>query len=369
VFTAVTADDFHTCALRDDGVVQCWGLNDVGQAPPTWTGTSGPFTAVAAGGSRTCGLTTVGIIECIGQTPYTLTASTGHFIKLVKGSVATCGIRTDLEVQCHGPVPSGFIFPTGTFIDYAADLASPSVIGTYTCGVRPDGTVACFGDDLDGRAPATQTATSGSFTRVGTGWYHACALTNGGRIECWGNPTDAAVDHVLPTATFTAPASVIVGQNIALSLSGAQVPGHPSAITFTFAFDCGSGFGSASATATASCATTTAGSRVVSGRVIDQDLDGTTYSATVMVKSASQGTSDLSTEISTARLSPDLRKALQAKLNASLKASADGKTKAACSALNDFINQVNAQKGKAIPTDTADAWIDTARQLQSAIGC
>jgi hypothetical protein len=369
-FVAVSAGDSRTCALRDDGVIQCWGLNDFGQAPPTWAATTGTFTAVSAGGARTCGLTSGGIIECVGGTvPFTLTAASGSFVKVITGSVASCGIRTDGVVQCHGSVPSGFVFPEGTFIDYDVDLASPSAVGAYTCGVRPDGTVACFGDNAEGRAPATRTAAAGSFTSVGTGWYHACALTTGGRIECWGDPFAAAVDHVLPTATFTAPASVIVGQNIALALSGAQVPGYPSATTFTYAFDCGSGFGSASGTASANCSTSTAGSRVVRGRVIDQDLDGTTYAATVTVKSAAEGTTDLSAAISGAPLAPDIRKALLTKLNSALKAIADGKAKAACTALNDFINQVKAQQGKAITVDTANAWIDTARQLQTAIGC
>jgi hypothetical protein len=366
-FVAVAAGNGYTCALRNDSVVQCWGLDD-GRAPPAWTGTSGPFTALAVG-SRTCGLTSVGIIECIGSTAITLTPSSGTFVKVMVGSVAICGLRTDGVVQCHGPVPAGFVFPDGTFIDYDVDLASPSAVGAYTCGVRPDGTVACFGDNTDGRAPATRTAATGSFLRVATGWYHACALRTDGGIECWGNPFATAVDHVLPTATFSAPASVIVGQDIALSLSGAQVPGYPSATSFTYAFDCGSGFGSASTVATTNCPTSTAGSVTVKGRVIDQDLDGATYTATVTVKSAAQGTSDLSTEISTAPLAPDIRKALLAKLSSALKAIAEGKTKAACSALNDFINQVNAQSGKAISVDTANAWIDTARQLQTAIGC
>ena len=363
-FVAVAAGFGRTCALRDDGVVQCWGLNDVGQAPAEWTGASGPFTAVSLG-ARTCGLTTAGVIECIGGTAFTLTANTGSFVKVITGAVGSCGIRTDGVVQCHDPLPSSWVFPVGTFTDYDVTYAA----GGHTCGVRPDGTIACFGDNSAGEAPATRTAATGSFTRVETGSSHTCALRTDGRIECWGDPTAAAVDHVLPTATFTAPASVIVGQNIALSLSGAQVPGYPSATTFTYAFDCGSGFGSASAIATANCATSTAGSRTVKGRVIDQDLDGTTYTATVMVKSAAQGTSDLSTEISSASLAPDIRKALLTKLSSALKAIAEGKTKPACSALADFINQVKAQQGKAISVDTANAWIDTARQLQTAVGC
>lgn len=364
-FTAVATGNGNSCALRDDGVVQCWGFNEDGQAPATWAGTSGAFTAVATNGSRTCGLTTAGVIECVGGTPFTLAPASGSFVEVMVGLVASCGIRTDGVVQCNNSLPANFVFPTGTFTDYDVDYAS----GGHTCGVRADGTIACFGDNSKGQAPATRTAAAGSFTRVDTGLEFTCALRTDSHMECWGDATAAAVSHVFPTATFSAPASVIVGQNIALALSGAQVPGYPLATAFTYAFDCGSGFGSASATATTSCATSTAGSRTVRGKVIDQDLDATTYAAVVTVKSAAQGTTDLSTEISSAGLAPDIRNALIVKLNAALKAIADGKTKSACSALADFINQVTAQRGKAIPTATADAWIETARQLRTAIGC
>jgi hypothetical protein len=93
------------------------------------------------------------------------------------------------------------------------------------------------------------------------------------------------------------------------------------------------------------------------------------YSVTVVIKSAQRGATDLAAEVQLAALSPDIRKALKAKLDAALSAIDKGKTNGACSALRDFINQVNAQLGKAIPIATADAWILTARQLQAALGC
>jgi hypothetical protein len=203
---------------------------------------------------------------------------------------------------------------------------------------------------------------------------YACALRSDGGIDCWGPSARAsgAFEQALPTAKFTASTWVIVGQPIALALSNARVPGYPSAITFTYAFDCGSGSfaplvpGNLS---TATCPTSATGTRVVRGKVVDEDLAESEYSATVVIKSAQRGATDLAAEVQLAALSPDIRKALKAKLDAALSAIDKGKTNGACSALRDFINQVNAQLGKAIPIATADAWILTARQLQAALGC
>jgi len=48
----ISAGDFHTCGLKSDGTLACWGYNEFGQAvPPT-----GVFTQVSAGGIHTCGV-------------------------------------------------------------------------------------------------------------------------------------------------------------------------------------------------------------------------------------------------------------------------------------------------------------------------
>jgi hypothetical protein len=46
----VSAGGFHTCGIRSDGSLACWGSNASGQAtPPT-----GTYTQVSAGGNHTC---------------------------------------------------------------------------------------------------------------------------------------------------------------------------------------------------------------------------------------------------------------------------------------------------------------------------
>src|SRR5687767_569281 len=44
--------------------------------------------------------------------------------------------------------------------------------GAYSCGVRGDGTIACWGSDTWGRA----TPLPGTFTEVSAGDVHACAV-------------------------------------------------------------------------------------------------------------------------------------------------------------------------------------------------
>lgn len=362
----------YSCALRSDHVIQCWGNNVSGSAPASRVASNGVFTAVAVGGSVTCGLTNFGVMECFGgYGDVTWSPSVGSVIKMVVGGGIICGIRTGGVVECRTSPGVQHTPLSGTFIDYEMN-------GNGECGVTVAGIVNCggpYGGGLDdGNYPATQTAVTGSFTRISLGTQTTCALRTDGGIECFGYfaASFGAAELAFPTATFTAPSSVIVGQPIPLSLTNAQVPGYSWATTFTYAFDCGSGtfsptFGGTASTT--SCPTSSTGTRVVRGRVFDQGFTPTDYSATVTIKTAQQGTADLVTEIQSAPLSPDIRKALLAKLDAALGAIAKGKTSSACSAFKDFINQVNAQTGKAIPTATANGWILTAQQLMAAIGC
>ena len=63
-FSAVTASYQHSCGLRTDGTITCWGgENFYGEA----TAPAGQFSAVTAGGSHSCGLRTDGTITCWGN--------------------------------------------------------------------------------------------------------------------------------------------------------------------------------------------------------------------------------------------------------------------------------------------------------------
>ena len=86
-FTAVSAGGWHSCALRADGSVVCWGSNESGEPTPP----SGSFTAVSAGVWHSCGLGTSGSVVCWGGTEAgraTPTPPSGSFTAVSAGVLA-----------------------------------------------------------------------------------------------------------------------------------------------------------------------------------------------------------------------------------------------------------------------------------------
>ena len=63
------------------------------------------------------------------------------------------------------------------------EFASVSAGKNHTCGVRADGSVACWGRDGDGEA----TAPEGEFASVSAEGAHVCGLRVDGSVACWGD--------------------------------------------------------------------------------------------------------------------------------------------------------------------------------------
>jgi alpha-tubulin suppressor-like RCC1 family protein len=305
-FTQVSAGSYHNCAVRSDGVVECWGGLPAAGNKAAADGKT--FTQVSAGEHHNCALRSDGVVECWGdndhlEAPATKTAASGTFTQVDVGTTSTCALRGDGKVECWGDPYRWWSDEEFVTMEAASGTFTQVSAGHWhACAVNSDGVVECWGDNGNGQAPATRSALSGTFTQVSAYWGHTCALRSDGVVECWGDntagrapatktATGTTAVTVLPTATFSAPASVQAGQSFTLALSDAQVPGHPSATIFTYAFDCGdgAGYGSFSTSSSVSCPTSTAGSRSVKGTVRDQDGDQTGYTAMVEVTAAPGG--------------------------------------------------------------------------------
>jgi len=142
-FKQVSAGYCHTCGIRDDDSLECWGSNDDGESAPPM----GSFSKVSAGKWSTCGLMRDGWLACWGYDYDGLnTPPTGTFTDLSSGDAHSCAVRTDGTIECWGTNLFGASTPpSGTF-------TSVTTGGYHSCGVRTDGSVACAGDNLYGQA-------------------------------------------------------------------------------------------------------------------------------------------------------------------------------------------------------------------------
>ena len=240
--------EFDTaCALRGDGHVACWGLNDAGEvgvAPPTqeFTPVTVPMvanaTAVAVGVSFACALSSDGQVSCWGAnqagqlgdgqadqnahpSPVTVTGLAG-VTTIAAAGIHACALLADHSVACWGGGDDGEIGDGSTTSTPAkvTGLANASAItvGEYhSCALRSDGTVWCWGGNADGEI-GDGTGTNAlvpvevpgltDVMAIAAGGAHTCAQESDGSLWCWGglnedqlpvgvtNPEELPVTHV-----------------------------------------------------------------------------------------------------------------------------------------------------------------------------
>ena len=176
-FVSISAGVNHTCGVRSDGSVACWGWDAHGRGTPP----AGSFDSVSAGGAHTCGLRSDGSVACWGWDEYgRATPPAGSFVSVSAGGAHTCGLRSDGSVACWGDDFAGAATPpAGSFLSVSAGDG-------HTCGVRSDDSVACWGYNAAGQA----TPPAGSFVSVSAEWEHTCGVRSDGSVACWGLNSD-----------------------------------------------------------------------------------------------------------------------------------------------------------------------------------
>jgi hypothetical protein len=207
VWTQVAAGTSHTCGLRSDGSLWCWGTGDHGRlGHGSEVGSLVPVRVLAAGEPP----------EGEAWDDWTDVATGGQY---------SCGIRADRSLWCWGLGDDGqrgdgtlaAVRTTPTRVLAAAEEDSPpwddwtqvAIGSTHTCGLRADGSLWCWGAGTHGRrgdgetedveprhTPTRVLAASGIATpwndwaEVGVGQFFACGRRRhddgSHTIWCWG---------------------------------------------------------------------------------------------------------------------------------------------------------------------------------------
>ncbi len=220
-WTAVGGGNEHTCGIRADQTLWCWGNNENGQlgdttrlvreepvpiGPEHWKVLGvGDFTtcAIRADDSLWCwGLNAVGQVgdgTTTDRTEPTLVDATRTWTSVSVSRTHSCALTDDLQIWCWGagpfPASSGPAQLTPVRLEPGVEwTAVQTMIGT-TCGITV-GEVRCWGSnaagqlgdgtttDRDGAAPIASDRTD--FVRLQARTRTACAFTADDAMVCWG---------------------------------------------------------------------------------------------------------------------------------------------------------------------------------------
>jgi len=197
---AVASGYGHACALLGDGTMRCWGENVEGQLG---NGTTANPSTGPPGSS----------------VPVAVSGITGA-ASITTGAYHTCVLLGDGTVRCwgrngQGQLGDGTLTNSATPVPVAGitGVAAVSGGGSHTCALLRDGTVHCWGENVDGQL-GTSTAGEVSTTpvRVGgitgaiavtAGWQHTCALLGDGTVQCWGRNLEGQLGNGTTTSSTT----------------------------------------------------------------------------------------------------------------------------------------------------------------------
>lgn len=227
---AIAAGDRHTCAAGTDGRVWCWGADDLGQAATGGdrdvpaaaleraTTQIAEVAALAAGATHTCALKRDGALWCWGShasgelgdgsvassSPPVAVAALGRRARAVAaGDGFTCALDDEGAVWCwgrndvgqSGQAPGARVaIPTVVPLPRATSVAAGAA---HACARLAGGGLRCWGDTTRGRLGAgAMSATGptavvdgggelGGAALVAAGGAHGCAARGDG-VWCWG---------------------------------------------------------------------------------------------------------------------------------------------------------------------------------------
>jgi alpha-tubulin suppressor-like RCC1 family protein len=227
---AVSTGDGFTCALKTDGTLWCWGYNDNGELgdgtvghryhPIQVPGLGNSVTALSSGAGHSCALKNDSSLWCWGYNnqgqlgdgsavnklqPVQVQALGTSVASFSTGGEHTCALRKDGTFWCWGGNSYGQL-GDGTAANklqpvqvqtLGTSVISFSASAGHTCVLKRDGSLWCWGNNsqgqlgdgtiVDRRTPVQVQALGTSVASMSAGKGHTCALKKDGTLWCWGN--------------------------------------------------------------------------------------------------------------------------------------------------------------------------------------
>ncbi|MFN8489074.1 MAG: cohesin domain-containing protein [Caldilineaceae bacterium] len=231
---AVSTNYIHTCAvLITSGGVKCWGNNYYGQlgdgtlghknTPVNVSGLTSGATALSAGHDHTCSLTTNGGVKCWGwnyddgtdyglgdgspgakETPVDVNGLTSGVTAISVGYAHSCAALTSGGAKCwganyYGQLGDGTTDNKLTPVNVSgliSGVLAISVGNAHACALTTGGGVKCWGSNSYGQlgdsttsnklTPVDVSGLNNGIKALRSGSYYNCVLTTGGGVKCWG---------------------------------------------------------------------------------------------------------------------------------------------------------------------------------------
>lgn len=227
---AITTGSDHTCALTASGGVKCWGDNGFGQrgsgtvpsngVPVDVIGLDSGIVNISACGSHSCAMTIDGKVKCWGynwagqlgdgtttnrETPVDVIGLGEKVTAITAGWSHTCALTTGGGIKCwgynrYGQLGDGTITNRSTPVDVISLKIGVDDIKAgwrHSCALLIGGEVKCWGYNKTGQlgdgttiiyriTPVNVISLGSGTAAVATGAEHTCSLTTGGVVKCWG---------------------------------------------------------------------------------------------------------------------------------------------------------------------------------------
>ena len=259
--SAIAAGHYdYSCAATSTGSVKCWGDNQHGilgnrsttssRTPVDVGGFGSGVRAIAPGYSHACALTSGGGVKCWGEngtgqlgngtqtpstTPVDVIGLSSGVKAIAAGANHSCALTTSGGVKCWGGNYNGELGNGGSptisrspvdVVGLTSGVVAISSYFEHACALTSGGGVKCWGLNVKGQlGNGTQTASktpvgviglSSGVKAIAAGYSHTCALTSGGGVKCWGDNLYGALGN---------------GSTASLSLNPVAVSGLSSGVT------------------------------------------------------------------------------------------------------------------------------------------